>query len=356
MFKAFAPVLQSALLSLPPERAHRAAINGLKLMAALPSTPHKDDPRLATEAFGLKFANPVGMAAGFDKNAEVPDALLALGFGFAEIGTVTPLAQPGNPQPRMFRLPEELGVINRLGFNNAGHDAAYARLSKRGGSGIVGVNLGANKDAADRIADYVSGVRKFSRVASYFTINVSSPNTPGLRDLQGAEALEALLTRVLEARERSGKVPVLLKIAPDLTLENLDDIVKIARSCRIDGMIVSNTTISRPQGLRGPVHEAGGLSGKPLFTLATKMLAEVYLRVERQFPLIGVGGIHDATTAYAKIKAGADLLQLYSAFVYKGLGLLDVIKAGVVSGLEKDGFTSLGDAVGTSARQISAGG
>lgn len=356
MFKALAPILQSALLSLPPERAHRAAINGLKLMTALPATPRKDNSRLAIDAFGLKFANPVGMAAGFDKNAEVPDALLALGFGFTEIGTVTPLAQHGNPQPRMFRLPEEMGVINRLGFNNAGHEAAFARLSKRGGNGIVGVNLGANKDASDRVADYVSGVRKFGGVASYFTINVSSPNTPGLRDLQGAEALEALLTRVLEARNSSGNVPVLLKIAPDLTLENLDNIVKIARSCRIDGMIVSNTTVSRPQGLRGPQNEAGGLSGKPLFTLATKMLAEVYLRVERQFPLIGVGGIHDSATAYGKITAGADLLQLYSAFVFKGLGLLDEIKAGLVSGLEKDGFPSLRDAVGTNARQISAGG
>lgn len=352
MLNFLSPLLQSALLSLPPERAHRAAINGLKLKNALPCTPPKDDARLKVSAFGLNFANPVGMAAGFDKNAEVPDALLGLGFGFAEIGTVTPLAQPGNPQPRMFRLPEETGLINRLGFNNAGHAAALQRLQARHKTGIVGVNLGANKDASDRIADYVSGITKFAGVASYFTINVSSPNTPGLRDLQGAAALDELLARVLEARDGVGKVPVLLKIAPDLSLENLDDIVKIARTRGIDGMIVSNTTITRPAGLRGPVQETGGLSGKPVFELSTKMLAEVFLRVEGQFPLIGVGGIHDGASAYAKINAGASLLQTYSAFVFKGLGLLDEIKAGVLSGLEKDGFKSLSEAVGINARSL----
>ncbi len=366
MSDVFASLTRSALLALPPEPAHRAAILGLRAISQWPGAPLQDDPKLATSAFGLSFTNPLGMAAGFDKNAEVPDALLKLGFGFTEIGTVTPLPQPGNAQPRMFRLPDDLGIINRLGFNNQGHAAALERLKTRPNSGIVGVNLGANKDASDRVADYVSGIRTFHAVASYFTVNVSSPNTPGLRDLQGAAALNELLARVLEARDSFGrgsissnafgKVPVLLKIAPDLTLENLDDIVSIARKRCIDGMIVSNTTVSRPQGLRGPVDESGGLSGRPLFELSTKVLAEVFLRAERQFPLIGVGGIHDGATAYAKIKAGADLLQLYSAFVFKGLGLLKESKSGLVSGLAHDGFTSLAEAVGTSARQISEGG
>jgi len=352
MFKLFAPVAQSILLGLEPEAAHRATLTALKFMPRL--TAPADDPRLKLEAFGLSFSNPLGMAAGFDKNAEVPDALLALGFGFTEIGSVTPKPQSGNPQPRVFRLREDIGLINRLGFNNEGHEAALHRLQKRKPGGIVGVNLGANKDSADRSADYVLGIRRFARVASYFTINVSSPNTPGLRDLQGAQALDDLLARVLVARDEAsataGRRPVLLKIAPDLALGDLDDIVRIARQRGIDGMIVSNTTTSRPAGLHGPVTEAGGLSGKPLFALSTRMLAQTYLRVEGQFPLIGVGGIHDGASAYAKIEAGASLLQLYSALVFKGLALIGDIKSGLVQGLARSGHAHIGAATGTQAK------
>ena len=339
MLKFFAPLLRPALMAMEPERAHRATLNGLKL---LPRGNGMDDSRLKVAAFGLSFPNPVGMAAGFDKNAEVPDAVLGLGFGFTEIGTVTPRPQAGNPQPRVFRAQSELGLINRLGFNNEGHEAAHRRLAARARRGIVGVNLGANKDSVDRAADYVAGISRFADVASYFTINVSSPNTPGLRDLQGAQALDDLLARVLAARDEAsavaGRIPVLLKIAPDLALEDLDDAVKVARARGIDGMIVSNTTISRPPGLNIP-NESGGLSGKPLFELSTKMLAQTFQRVERQFPLIGVGGIHDGASAYAKIKAGASLLQLYSALVFKGPELVGEIKAGILSGLEKDRLT-----------------
>eukprot|EP01037_Dinobryon_pediforme_P007008 gene7008-7077_t len=361
MLNFLAPLLQPALLGLEPETAHRATITALKIMPR--QNPPADDPRLGVDAFGLHFANPLGMAAGFDKNAEVPDALLSLGFGFTEIGSITPKPQSGNAKPRVFRLREELGLINRLGFNNEGHDAALHRLKARAQHGrekhgIVGVNLGANKDSADRIADYVLGIQRFAGVASYFTINVSSPNTPGLRDLQGAQALDDLLARVLDARDMMsttmGRRPVLLKIAPDLALEDLDDAVRIARQRCIDGMIVSNTTISRPNGLRGPIAETGGLSGKPLFKLATQMLAQTYLRVERQFPLIGVGGIHDGASAYDKITAGASLLQFYSALVFKGLPLIGDIKTGLLQGLARDGHADIAAATGTKATDWAA--
>ena len=356
MLKLFAPFAQSLLLRLEPEAAHRATLTALKLMPR-PAKP-ADDPRLKLEAFGLSFSNPLGMAAGFDKNAEVPDALLALGFGFTEIGSITPRPQSGNPQPRVFRLSEDIGLINRLGFNNEGHDAALHRLRARAPHGIVGVKLGANKDSTDRSADYVLGIHRFSAVASYFTINVSSPNTPGLRDLQGAQALDDLLARVLAARDAvsatAGRRPVLLKIAPDLALEDLDDAVRIARQRGIDGMIISNTTISRPAGLHGPVAETGGLSGKPLFALSTHMLAQTYLRVEGQFPLIGVGGIHDGASAYAKIEAGASLLQLYSALVFKGLDLIGDIKSGLLAGLARNGHAHIAEATGTKAKDWAA--
>jgi dihydroorotate dehydrogenase len=347
---------------LDAESAHRATIAGLKLLPR--RSPEKDDPRLAVSAFGLDFPNPIGLAAGFDKDAEVPDAMLGFGFGFVEVGTLTPRAQPGNPRPRAFRLLEDHGVINRYGFNNEGHAPALARLEARhcergdairsgdDGSGllrrcasrndgIVGVNVGANKDADDRVADYVAGVNAFANVASYFTINVSSPNTPGLRDLQEPQALSDLLARVIEARDAAAtRRPVLLKIAPDLTLDQLDGIVRVARGSRIDGMIVSNTTISRPDRLRSPLaKESGGLSGKPLFTLSTRMLAQTFLRVEGQFPLIGVGGVDSAETALRKIEAGATLVQLYSALVYEGPGLVGRIKRGLLAALDRDNIT-----------------
>lgn len=355
-FRLALPVLRL----LDAEDAHRATIAALKLLPARAAQP--DDPRLAVEAFGLDFPNPVGLAAGFDKNAEVPDAMLGQGFGFVEVGTLTPLAQPGNDRPRAFRLLEDRAVVNRYGFNNDGHGPALERLAHRlthpgaqdaerrhygagmvraAHHGVVGVNVGTNKEAADRVADYVAGVRAFADVASYFTINVSSPNTPGLRDLQEPEALSDLLARVIETRDAAATPrPVLLKIAPDLSLDQLDGIVRVARERRIDGMIVSNTTISRPETLRSPLAtESGGLSGKPLFALSTYMLAQTFLRVEGQFPLIGVGGIDGAETALTKIEAGATLVQLYSALVYEGPGLVSRIKAGLLDALDRDGTT-----------------
>jgi dihydroorotate dehydrogenase len=327
------------------EQAHGLAIKALKHAPLPPAAP--DDPRLAVQAFGLTFPNPVGMAAGFDKNAEVPDALLRLGFGFVEIGTVTPLPQPGNPRPRLFRLPRDEGVINRLGFNSEGAQAVLRRLAAReqaGRGGIVGVNVGANKDSADRIADYTRQIDLFAPHASYFTCNISSPNTPGLRDLQQGKVFDELLSRVLEARARAKtKRPLLVKIAPDLTLPELDDIVAAARRHRVDGMIIGNTTVARPSWLReqAVAKEAGGLSGRPLFTLATRMLAETFVRVERAFPLIGVGGIDSGATAVAKIRAGASLVQLYSSLVFRGVGLIDKIKTELTEALRREGLDSL---------------
>jgi dihydroorotate dehydrogenase len=321
----------------------------------------RDDPRLAVRAFGLNFPNPVGMAAGFDKNAEVPDALLRLGFGFVEVGTITPRPQPGNPRPRLFRLDADGGVINRLGFNSQGADTVLRRLAARADAGgIVGINVGANKDSADRVADYVALIERFASVASYVTVNISSPNTPGLRNLQQATALDDLLARVVDARERvapnAGPTPVLLKIAPDLSLAELDDVVGIARSRRVDGMIVGNTTLSRPPSLRETklAAEAGGLSGSPLRALATRMLAESYVRVEGVFPLVGAGGIDSGAAALAKVRAGASLLQLYSALVFRGLGLVAEIKSALVGALARHRLDSLAELVGADAAAATA--
>ncbi|HTT47873.1 MAG TPA: quinone-dependent dihydroorotate dehydrogenase [Pseudolabrys sp.] len=345
--------------ALDPEDAHTLAIKALRYMPL--ARPAPDARELAVRAFGLNFPNPVGLAAGFDKNAQVPDALLRLGFGFVEVGTLTPLPQAGNPRPRLFRLESDEGVINRLGFNNAGAQAALKRLAARAGEGgIVGVNIGANRDSADRSGDYAKLVETFAAVASYFTVNVSSPNTPGLRDLQQAKALDDLLARVLDARERArrrtGPVPLLVKIAPDLTLSDLDDAVGIARKHRVDGMIVGNTTITRPGSLRDrdKAKEAGGLSGRPLFKLATRMLAETFVRAEGAFPLIGVGGIDSGPTAIAKIKAGATLLQLYSGLVYRGIGVVAEIKADLVAALKRGHRNSLAAMVGVDAADITA--
>ena len=341
-----------------PEDAHRLAIRMLKF-APLPRLA-SDDKRLATRAFGLNFSNPIGLAAGFDKHAEVPDALLRLGFGLVEVGTVTPLPQAGNTRPRLFRLDADRAVINRLGFNSEGADAVLKRLAARAGSGgIVGINIGANRDAADRVVDYVNLIERFAPVASYVTVNISSPNTPGLRDMQQAAVLDDLLARVVDARERvarsAGPTPVLLKIAPDLSLSDLDDVVGIARSRRVDGMIVGNTTVMRPASLRdAEAKESGGLSGRPLFALATRMLAETYVRVEGVFPLIGAGGIDSGKTALAKIRAGATLIQIYSGLVFRGLGLLTEIKRALLTALERDRQDSLKDYVGTDAASVTA--
>jgi dihydroorotate dehydrogenase len=340
------------------EHAHRLAIRALAMMPK-PATL-ADDPRLSVSAFGLNFRNPVGLAAGFDKNAEVPDAILALGFGFAEVGTLTPKPQAGNPRPRVFRLLRDEGVVNRLGFNNEGFRSAVARLSLRTSYGILGINVGANKDSEDRIADYAAGVETFSPYATYLTINISSPNTPGLRDLQSAAALDELIKRVLEARERAaqkgnGRKPILLKIAPDVSLSELDDIVEVAKQRAIDGMIVSNTTITRPAALReSNAREQGGLSGKPLFDLSTRMLAETYLRAERAFPIVGVGGVDSAESAWKKIRAGATLVQLYTGLVYKGFGIAGDIKQGLCAMLDRGKHRSIQDVVGLDAVETAA--
>ncbi|MCP3448080.1 quinone-dependent dihydroorotate dehydrogenase [Bradyrhizobium sp. CCGUVB14] len=359
MIRAFDAFSLPVLRWLDPEDAHRLAIQGLRFLP--PVKPRSDDPKLAVRAFGLNFPNPIGMAAGFDKSAEVPDALLRLGFGFVEIGSVTPKPQGGNPRPRLFRLERDEAVINRMGFNNDGAEVALRRLAARAANGgIVGVNVGANKDSPDRVADYVKLIETFAPVASYFTVNVSSPNTPGLRNLQEGTLLDDLLGRVIEARERvrqkAGDTPVLLKIAPDLSLAQLDDVVQVARSRKVDGMIVSNTTIARPSTLREEMRskEQGGLSGRPLFRLSTRMVAETYVRVEGAFPLIGVGGVDSGGAALTKIRAGASLIQLYSSLVYKGLGLVDEIKRDLTSTLLRTGRDSLSEIVGADAATLTA--
>lgn len=345
------------LRRLDPERAHAAAVMLLRHVP-LP-VPEPDPPQLSVRAFGLTFPNPVGLAAGFDKDAAASHAMPALGFGFAEVGTLTPTPQPGNPRPRVFRLLADGAVINRYGFNGAGHVLAHRRLSARRGPGIIGVNIGANKDTADRIADYVAGITRFADVADYFALNVSSPNTPGLRDLQAEAALDTLLARCIAARDglsaRHGRKPVLLKIAPDLRPTDLDAIVAVARRRKADGMIVANTTVARPPGLRDPAAaEPGGLSGRPLFAPSTRVLAEAYLRVEQAFPLIGVGGVDSPAAAWAKIRAGASLIQLYSGLIYAGPGLVADIKRGLAADLTRRG-TSLADEVGIDARSWAAG-
>jgi dihydroorotate dehydrogenase len=359
VIRAFDAFSLPLLRWLDPEDSHRLAIQGLKLLP--PVRPRPDDAKLAVRAFGLNFPNPIGMAAGFDKNAEVPDPLLRLGFGFVEIGTVTPNPQTGNPRPRLFRLERDEAVVNRMGFNNDGAAAVLRRLASRAHlGGIVGVNVGANKDSPDRVADYVKLIETFAPVASYFTVNVSSPNTPGLRNLQAAAALDDLLAKVIDARERvrekAGDSPVLLKIAPDLSLTELDDVVQIARSRRVDGMIVANTTLARPPTLREQTRakEQGGLSGRPLFRLSTRMVAETYVRAEGAFALVGVGGIDTGGAALTKIRAGASLIQLYSSLVYKGLSLVDDIKRDLASTLLRTGRDQLSEIVGADAATITA--
>ena len=332
------------LFALDPETAHGASIAVLRCGLPLASRPPVD-PRLAVTVAGLRFPNPLGMAAGYDKNGEVPDALLRLGFGFAEVGTVTPLPQPGNPKPRIFRLVRDGAVINRLGFNNEGHAALGQRLAARRSCGIVGVNIGANKDSEDRIADYEAGVRAFAGASSYLTVNISSPNTPGLRALQSREALAELLERVQAARAGTGAAtPVFLKIAPDLVDADLDDIAAELIARKLDGLIVSNTTLSRT-GLcdSATAKEAGGLSGRPLFRRSTVVLARMRQRLGPDFPLVGVGGVDSAETALEKIRAGADLVQIYTGMIYAGPGLPGRILRGLSRLAADQGLASICD-------------
>jgi dihydroorotate dehydrogenase len=313
-----------------------------------PRRMRQDDPRLATRLAGIEFPNPLGLAAGYDKNAECPDGMLALGFGFVEVGTATPRPQAGNARPRVFRLPQDRAVINRYGFNNDGFEKIAGRLAQRERRGVVGVNLGANKDSADRASDYVAGVRRFDGLVDFYTINISSPNTPGLRTLQDRAALADLLRRVLSARETlPHKAPVFLKVAPDLSDEDKADIADIARSERIDALIVSNTTLARPPTLKSAAaSEKGGLSGAPLFAPSTRLLGEFHAALGGEVPLIGVGGVSSAREAYLKVLAGASLVQLYTALIYEGPGLVGRILADLPALLAADGFSTLAEAVG----------
>ncbi len=333
---------------LGPEAAHRATV-ALMASPLAPRFSVRGDPMLRLRVAGIDFPNPLGLAAGFDKNAEVPDAMLRLGFGFVEVGGVTPLAQPGNDAPRVFRLTEDGAVINRYGFNNDGLDAIAARLARRKRCGIAGVNLGANKDSADRVEDYVKGVKGLEGLADFYTVNISSPNTPGLRALQGKAALTGLLRRVIAARDALQiKAPVFLKVAPDLADADKADIAAAALEEEIDALIVSNTTIARSASLKSShKDEKGGLSGRPLFAPSTALLAEFHQTLKGRLPLIGVGGVFSVEDAYAKIRAGASLVQLYTALIYKGPALVAEIVEGLPRLLKRDGFASVTDAVGT---------
>ena len=332
------------LFTLDPERAHGLTLAALKAMPA--RGPVQPGP-LTIDVAGISFPNPIGMAAGFDKDGEVPDQLLALGFGFAEVGSITPLPQAGNPKPRLFRLTADRAVINRMGFNNGGADAARARLSARAiRPGVVGINIGANKDSTDRIADYATMTRIMAPLATYLAVNISSPNTPGLRALQDESALTELLDAVIAARGEEGP-PVFLKVAPDLEPADIDAIARIAIDRQLGALIVSNTTISRPTLQSHHAGEIGGLSGAPLRPLALQRIRDFRSATGGAMPLIGVGGIASAEDAWARIRAGASLVQLYSALVYEGPMLARRIAKGLERLMQRDGFTTIADAVGS---------
>ncbi|MCF8465837.1 MAG: quinone-dependent dihydroorotate dehydrogenase [Sneathiella sp.] len=344
-------MMRPVLFSMEAEKAHNLSIRALKL-GLLPHVSNQIDPILRTELFGLTFPNPIGLAAGYDKNAEVLKEVSNLGFGFVEAGSVTPRPQAGNPKPRIFRLVRDEAVINRLGFNNQGLELAAKNFSGRDKAGIAGANLGANKDSDDRIEDYVLGMRKLAPLASYVTVNISSPNTPGLRALQGKGELEDLLGRLMDTRknivtEGATFFPILLKIAPDLTDQDKSDIAETVMAQGIDGLIISNTTITRLNTLLDPrKNEPGGLSGQPLKDISLSVLKDMYRATRGQLPLIGVGGIQSAEDAYRRIRAGASLLQLYTAMIYKGPYVAAHIARGLVQKLRADNFTSVKEAVG----------
>jgi dihydroorotate dehydrogenase len=323
---------QAGLFLLDPETAHEASLRALEV-GVYPRPCKPDDARLSQTLFGLAFPNPIGIAAGYDKDGRVYNPLFAMGFGFSEVGTVTPLPQPGNPRPRVFRLIRERAIVNRMGFNNAGHAAAQLRLASRPPKGILGINIGANRSSADPVADYVAGVHALGPQASYLAINISSPNTPGLRDLQAPERLDVLLAAVMAARASLPRpVPVLVKLAPDLHDGDIAPAMDCLLAHKVDGAILTNTTLSR-DGVQPSPHrgEAGGLSGRPLFARSTRFLAKCYLASAGKLPLIGVGGIDSAETALAKIRAGASLIQVYTGLVYGGPALLADIKTALLA-------------------------
>ena len=348
----FDRLIGPALRRLDPETAHGLTLRALE--AGLAPRPREgDDPLLAQRLWGRDFANPLGLSAGFDKDAAVMAPMLGLGFGFVEVGSITPRPQPGNPRPRIFRLPEDGAVINRLGFNSGGLVQARTRLQafrNRPGGGLVGVNLGKNKDSASAGADYAEGAAALAPFADYLVVNVSSPNTPGLRALQGRGELEDLLGQVTAALP-SPAPPLLLKIAPDLTDADKRDIAEVCLAQGVAGIVATNTTVQRPEDLRGDARgEAGGLSGRPLFGPSTAVLSELYSLTEGRLPLIGVGGVASGGDAYRKIRAGASLVQLYTALIYQGPGLVARIKRELARLLREDGFDSLSAAVGADHR------
>ncbi len=346
------PLAKAGFFLLDPETAHEASLRALEA-GLYPRPCRPDDPRLAQTLFGLPFPNPIGIAAGYDKDARVYNALSGMGFGFVETGTVTPKPQPGNPRPRSFRLIREEGAINRMGFNNAGHAATQLRLAAWPPKGVLGINIGANRNSTDQIADYVAGVHALGPLASYLAINISSPNTPGLRDLQAPERLDALLAAVMVARASLPRaVPVLVKLAPDLADADIAPTMACLIAHKMDGAILTNTTLSR-EGVPASSHrgESGGLSGRPLFARSTRFLARCYLETQGKLPLIGVGGIDSAETALAKVRAGASLIQLYTGLIFAGPGLLADIKAALLAETAKAPLASL---VGSEAERWAA--
>ena len=353
----FYPLARPLLWWLPPEMAHKAALRALKaglgFLASTESPRKADHPSLHQSIWGLHFKNPVGIAAGFDKDALIPDPLLNLGFGSVEVGTITPRRQTGNPAPRLFRLDQDKAIINRMGFPSAGLDIVEERLSNRiKGLGVLGINIGKNRDAIDIVEDYVVGIQRMAPFADYLVVNVSSPNTPGLRDLQKRDALNALMTEVISARDKtSTRPPLLIKIAPDLSFEERKDIADIALSLNIDGVIIANTTLQRPSTLSSPdANQDGGLSGPQLFKMSTDLLGEMYKLTSGRIPLVGVGGIASAQDAYNKIRAGASLIQIHSALIFSGISLVTKIKEGLVSLLSADGYSNISQAVGANYR------
>ncbi|CAL1673619.1 unnamed protein product [Lasius platythorax] len=350
--KFYSEVIIPLAQLIDPETAHNLAVKSLKW--GLVSKQKIEDPSLLqTTVLGLQFKNPVGMAAGFDKQGEAVEGLHKIGFSFVEIGSVTPKPQPGNPKPRVFRLPEDNAIVNRYGFNSDGHDVVWEHLKKlkenKNFSGILGVNLGKNKETKDAVQDYIDGIKRFMDVADYFVINISSPNTPGLRSLQNKKNLEELLTRINAARELiDSKQPLLLKLAPDLSDSERQDVadVILKKRSKVDGLVLCNTTITRPNLINPNKEESGGLSGAPLADISTAIISDMYKRTHGSIPIIGVGGIFSGADAYVKIKAGASLVQLYTSYVYNGPPIVGKIKRELCEILKTNGFTSMADAIG----------